>query len=397
MLGPILVLNSGSSSLKAGLFVRDTGANFAGERATLTAEASGIGQGGGKLSIHGADGKESAADSHAFGSQAEALSAIAEVLKQQGAGVQPCAIGHRMVHGGPRLFEPTRLTPAALGTLRHSVHFAPLHLPGAIELVEQVSRLYPNLPQVACFDTAFHRTMPPVARELPVARAWARAGVARYGFHGLSYESLLGQLRAEPSRLPDRIVCAHLGSGSSLCAVLRGKSVDTTMGMTPSGGVPMATRTGDLDPGALIFMARQGRLSPDALEHEIDHESGLAGLSGGTGDMRQLEAAMHNGDTGAALAFDIFATAIAKQIVALTISLAGLDLLVFSGGIGEHSAGLRAAVVDRLAPFGFRLDGEANRQGSSWIHAATSKVPLRVLPAREDLVIAAHTRALAAG
>ena len=208
------------------------------------------------------------------------------------------------------------------------------------------------------------------------------------------------QLRREPQPLPERIVLAHLGSGSSLCAVYRGRSVDTTMGLTPTGGIPMSTRTGDLDPGVLLFMARTGR-STDDLEELVNHRSGIAALSGGTGDMEQLEKAMGDGSlppatrAAATLAFDSFAVAVAKQIVALTVSLNGLDLLVFAGGIGEHSAPLRQAVVERLTPFGFRLNREANLQQASMIHAGESKVPVRVLPAEEDLMIAVHTRALA--
>ncbi len=391
MTGPVLVLNSGSSSLKAGLFVPEPGANFAGERALATAHASGIGQGGGKLSIKDEGGRDLASASHALESQEQALAEVAHALGKH-AGDAPAAVGHRIVHGGSRLFAPVLLTPAVIAVLEQSVHFAPLHLPGSLRLIAQARQLYPGLPQVACFDTAFHQNLPPVARELPVARRFAEAGVVRYGFHGLSYESLIGQLRAEGGRLPDRIVLAHLGGGSSLCAVLRGASVDTTMGMTPSGGIPMATRTGDLDPGALLFMAREGRLSLDALESEVNHQSGLAGLSGASGDVQQIEQAAEEGNRAAALAFAAFATAVAKQVVALTVSLGGLDLLVFAGGIGENSAALRAAVLGKLQPFGFRLDAAANQAHAGQIAASGSKVPVRVLPAAEDLVIAAHTR-----
>ncbi len=396
MTGPVLVLNSGSSSLKAGLFAADSGANFAGERALLLAHADGIGQGEASLSIRDAAGKELAAEKRPLTSQEDALSAVAAALSVHGG--RPAAVGHRVVHGGPRLFAPALLTPAVVRTLEQSVHFAPLHLPGSLRLIAQAGRLFPALPQVACFDTAFHRTLPPVARQLPVSREYANAGLVRYGFHGLSYESLVGQLRAEAARLPDRIVLAHLGSGSSLCAVARGSSVDTTMGMTPSGGVPMATRTGDLDPGALLFLALQGRLSLDELEAEVNHHGGLAGLSGLSGDLRQIEARMREGDSAATLAFDAFATGIAKAVVGLTVSLRGLDLLVFAGGAGEHSAALRAAVVDRLAPFGVRLDPAANAAHAGRIDAvAASRVQIRILPAQEDPVIAAHTRRLLAG
>ncbi len=395
---PVLVLNSGSSSLKAGLFVPDGAANFAGERAVLTAEAGGIGQGGGSLRVKDGDGKELQAGDHALDSQSAALEAIVDLLRQHGE-MTPAAIGHRVVHGGPQLLDHTALTPQVLDSLRGAVHFAPLHLPHSLELMEQASRLYPGVPQAACFDTTFHRTMPPVATRLPVPSKYAEAGVRRYGFHGLSYESLIGQLRAGPGGVPERIVMAHLGSGSSLCAALQGQSVDTTMSFTPDGGIPMATRTGDLDPGVLFFMARTGSLSIDTLEQLVNHKAGLAAISGGTGDMQQLAQARANPAAAkeaaaAALAFDVFATAIAKQVAALTVSLAGLDLLVFTGGIGEHSAPLREAVMERLAPFGFRLNVEANRRNEGTIHSPASKVPVHILPAEEDLMIAAHTRGL---
>ena len=408
---PILVLNSGSSSLKAGLFIPDASANFAGERAILTAQASGIGQGGGKLSIHDASGKELHSDNHhELASQEEALTTIAAALNENG-GLTPTAVGHRVVHGGPQLRQHTLLTLAIFQKLEQSIHFAPLHLPASLRLIKQTAKLFPDLPQIVCFDTAFHQTMPAVATRLPVPQEFAAAGVKRYGFHGLSYESLIGQLRAEPARLPDRIVLAHLGSGASLCAAYRGASVDTTMGMTPTGGIPMATRTGDLDPGVLFFMAREARLSVDALEQLVNHKAGLAAISSGTGDMQQLEKAMQNQISSrnpatsqpqraqadhAALAFAIFATAIAKSIAALTVSLSGLDLLVFAGGIGEHSAPLRAAVLEKLAPFGIRIDAAANDHHAPWIQAPSSKVPIRILSAEEDLVIAAHTRRLLA-
>ncbi len=392
---PILVLNSGSSSLKAGLFIPDIKANFAGQRALVTAEASGIGQDGGSLSIRDADGKELSHDRHPLASQQEALTKVAAALERHG-NARPSVVGHRMVHGGPRFFAPVRLTGSVLSALKQAVHFAPLHLPPSLKLVEHVGKLYPGIDQIACFDTAFHRTMPPSARRLPVSQRFAEAGVERYGFHGLSYESLVGQLRAEGGRLPDRIVFAHLGGGASLCAAYRGRSVDTTMGMTPAGGIPMATRTGDLDPGVLFFMARTAKLSTDALEAEVNHHAGLAAIAAGSGDMQHLERAMGDGDADAALAFDVFTTAVAQAIAGLTVSLRGLDLLVFAGGIGEHSAAVRAAVVERLAPFGVRLHAEANMSHAPSIEAANSKVPIRILAAREELMIAAHTRALEA-
>jgi acetate kinase len=394
----ILVLNAGSSSLKAGLFAPAPGTGFAGEEALITASASGPGQSGGKLTVTDAQGTVLAQEDHSMAPSDEALSAISAALTPHAP--PPHAIGHRIVHGGPRLRAPVRVTDDVLAQLRRSVHFAPLHLPGSLKLIEAASRLYPGTPQFACFDTAFHATMPAESRRLPVPEIYAAQGVQRYGFHGLSYESLIAQLRFSGEPLPERIVCAHLGGGSSLCAVLRGRSIDTTMGLTPTGGVPMATRTGDLDPGVLLFMARTQRLSLDALESLINHDAGLTAICGAS-DMQAIEAMRTNGadartQAAANLAFSIYTTAVAKSIAALTVSLGGLDLLVFTGGIGEHSSAVRAAVLSHLAIFGVRYNQEANAQGAARIDAAKSKIPIRIVPAEEDLIIAQHTRQLLA-
>ncbi len=397
----ILVLNSGSSSLKAGMFVPAQGGNFANEREILTAQASGIGQGGGKLSIHDEVGEELAAQDHPLGSQEEALTAIANAIQQHGGGIKPVAVGHRLVHGGPRLREHTLLTGEVKKTLEASVHYAPLHLPSALRIIDGAEKLFPDAAQVACFDTTFHRNMPEVAKRLPIPARYAEQGVERYGFHGLSYESIVGQLGFEGS-VPERVIMAHLGSGSSLCAALRGVSIDTSMGFTPTGGIPMATRTGDLDPGVLFFIARASNLSIDALEKLVNHEAGIAAVTGGSGDMQALEAVLtspgHSAaeKEAAALGMDIFTTAIAKEIASLTVSLGGLDLLVFTGGIGEHSAAVRAAATARLRHLGFRMDPDANASNATRLGSSTGRVDIRILPAEEDLTIARHTRHLLA-
>jgi acetate kinase len=394
----ILVLNSGSSSLKAGLFAHAPGVGFAGEEALITASASGLGQSGGKLTMTDASGSVLAEEDHSIASAEEALSAISAALKPHAPA--PQAIGHRIVHGGPRLRAPVRVTADVLAQLRRSVHFAPLHLPGSLQLIEAASRLYPDTPQFACFDTAFHATMPAESTRLPIPEIFAAQGVQRYGFHGLSYESLIAQLRFSGEPLPERIVCAHLGGGSSLCAVLRGRSVDTTMGLTPTGGVPMATRTGDLDPGVLLFMARTQKLSLDALESVVNHDAGLKAICGES-DMQTIEAMRTEGgdrqkQASAELGFSIYTTAVAQSIAALTVSLGGLDLLVFAGGIGEHSSTVRAAILSKLAIFGVWYDQEANARGAERIDAAKSKILIRIVPAEEDRIIAQHTRRLLA-
>jgi acetate kinase len=395
----ILVLNSGSSSLKAGLFAAAPGTNFAGEQALFTASAADLGSGEGKLSVKDRDGHTLATRDHSPRSPDEALRDIAAALAEHAG--PPAALGHRVVHGGPHLRAPVRLDGDVIATLKRSVHFAPLHLPASLRLIETATALYPGTPQFACFDTAFHATMPPEATRLPIPAEYAADGVQRYGFHGLSYESLIAQLRFAGDPLPDRIVCAHLGGGSSLCAILRGQSIDTTMGLTPTGGVPMATRTGDLDPGVLLFMARAGKLSLNALETLVNKDAGLAAICG-TADMQAIQirkADPQHGEAGeqarsAELAFTIYTTAVAKAVAALTVSLGGIDLLVFAGGIGEHSAEVRAAVLSRLRMFGIRFDPEANAAGAAQLEAPHSEVAIQVIPAEEDLRIAQHTRSL---
>ena len=397
----ILVINSGSSSLKAALF--EACGKEPAPRLLLEASATGIGQGAGKLSIKDGSGKSLADDQHDCHSQAEALEKVAQSL-QQHAEQAPTAIGHRIVHGGMHLTSHQPITPQLLSQLEQAVHFAPLHIPGSVELIRKTEERYPGVAQFACFDTAFHQSLPERAWRMPLPARWADQGVRRYGFHGLSYESIVEQLRHRSSPLPDRIVVAHLGSGSSLAAIERGRSVDTSMGLTPCGGIPMATRTGDLDPGVLIFLMRSGGLSLDEVETLVNHDAGLRALSGGVSDMQKLEKAA--GDTEkqnrpaareSALAIDIFATAVAKTMAAYLVSLAGLDLLVFTGGIGEHSAGFRAAVCERLRALGLRLDAAANEAHTELISAPSSSVSIRVLPAQEDLQIARHVCAMLSG
>jgi acetate kinase len=377
------------------LFVQN-GAQQGDERPVLEATASGIGQTEGKLTIKDGDGNPitpaGESDNHNYQSQAEALAKVAESIAQH-SDDRPVAIGHRIVHGGMHLTRHQKITPALLVQLEQAVHFAPLHIPGSLELIRKAADLYPSTPQFACFDTAFHQTLPEQAWRVPIPEAWAVKGVRRYGFHGLSYESIVAQLRAE-GRVPERMIVAHLGSGSSICAIERGRSVDTSMGLTPTGGVPMASRTGDLDPGVLIFLMRSGGLNLDQIELLVNHDSGLRALSGGISDMQMLEAAAETSDRRASLAITIFAQAVAKTIAGYIVSLAGLDLLVFTGGIGEHSAGFRREVCEALRPLGIRLEASANQGHTGLISDGRSQVPIRVLPAEEDLQIARHSRRL---
>jgi acetate kinase len=254
----ILVVNTGSSSLKFGLYTEQNGE----EQVLLDGLADGIGQGSGTLEVKDGAGKTLRSDTLSFASRHDALNHAARRLDELSPG-KPYAVGHRVVHGGPRLVKHQRITPALLAELQASVHFAPLHIPMALQLIAEAEQAYPGVPQFASFDTAFHRTMPEVAARFPLSRDLFDEGIRRYGFHGLSYESIVYQLGNE---LPSRTVMAHLGSGASLVAVKDGKSVDTSMGLTPTGGIPMATRTGDLDPGRLLYLQRAKRMDADSIE-----------------------------------------------------------------------------------------------------------------------------------
>jgi acetate kinase len=372
---PILVLNSGSSSLKFGLF--GPGSGDAGEELLLEGSADGIGRAAGSLRIRNAAGDDLLRRDHLLESQPEALGAIFSAFNAY-ANAKPLAVGHRVVHGGPHLREHQRITPELLGTLKASVHFAPLHIPQALELIRQVQQLLPDTPQFACFDTAFHRTLPEVAQHLAIPTRYCDAGVIRYGFHGLSCESVVARLRPTPERL----VIAHLGNGSSITAVRNGRSIDTSMGLTPTGGIPMGTRSGDLDPGVLLYLLRSEGLSADALEDLLNHQCGLFAFSNGESDMQALLAREAERDACAALAIEAFCTAVRKFIGAYAGLMGGVDRLVFTGGIGEHSAVLRARICDGLGFLGLSAK-------------ATDRVV--ALASEEELQIARHTRALLAG
>jgi len=364
-----LVLNSGSSSLKFGLFTR--GADD--EQLILEGSADNIGRDSGSLHIRNADGENLLRRDHLLESQPEALANILSTLREV-AHTTPIAVGHRVVHGGPRLREHQRITPQLLETLEASIHFAPLHIPQSLTLIRQVQEALPNVPNFGCFDTAFHRTLPEVASHFPIPTRLHDAGVIRYGFHGLSCESVVARLNP----IPPRVIIAHLGNGSSITAVLDGKSIDTSMGLTPTGGIPMSTRSGDLDPGILVYLLRNEHLCVDALEQLLNRQCGLFAFSNGESDMQALLAREAANDPTAALAIDAFCTAIRKTIGAYAALLGGLDLLVFTGGIGQHSAPIRDRICRNLGFLGL----EAN----------SSKV--LALPSQEELQIARHVRVL---
>ena len=271
------------------------------------------------------------------------------------------------------------------------MHFAPLHVPPALELIHAARERSPHVRQFVCLDTVFHATLPEEASVLALPREYREQGVRRYGFHGLSYESIVERLQPE---VPARTVVAHLGSGASLAALAHGVSMDTTMGFTPTGGIPMGTRTGDLDPGVLLWLLRQGHLDAEALESRVNHDAGLAALSGGTSDLAELTKAADAGDAPAALALTVFVRSIAKTIGAYAAVLGGLDLLVFTGGIGENSPRVRQRVCEMLTHLDVHLDTPRNEDGPGFISRPGSRTTVRVMPSEEELQIARHTRRL---
>jgi len=368
--GIILAVNSGSSSLKFGLYRQPSG--DCNPQLLLAGGASGIGHSNGQLEIKDPAGKKLLDEAYKLNSQGHALKEILGVMDRLGH-PRPSAIGHRVVHGGPHLRDHQRIDNALLEKLEAATQFAPIHIPAAIALIRETEKLLPDVGQYACFDTAFHSTMPETARHFPLPQRLYDLGIERYGFHGLSYESVVTRLGAS---LPERVVCAHLGSGASLVALRHGKSIDTSMGMTPVGGVPMATRSGDFDPGVVLFLMRTENLDADQLESLLNRDSGLGALSGGESDMRLLEQCAAQGDPKARLAIAVFAHAVRKMIGAYAAELGGLDLLVFTGGIGEHSTGVRDWICDGLEFLGI----------TSGDPALCPKV--RVITAEEELQIA---------
>jgi acetate kinase len=355
----VLAINSGSSSIKFGLFT------FAPEPAVLCRGT--IDQPTRRTAID------------------DVLERIVDRLEAH----PLAAIGHRIVHGGPALFDPQLVTGDLLATLTQLVRFAPNHLPDEIQLIEAAAQLRPDLPQLVCFDTAFHAHLPDVARRLPIPRVYDAQGVRRYGFHGLSYTFLLRELRRRtgPLHADGKLVLMHLGNGSSLAAVRDGRCADTSMGFTPIGGIVMSTRSGDLDPGVVTFIARTTGFDADRVEHELSHRSGLEGVSGGAGDMRDLLAREAN-DEACRLAVSIYCYEITKRIGAYAAALGGLDTLVFAGGIGEHVPIVRARICAGLEFLGIAIDDGKNAENAPVISTSTARVAVHVIPTDEEVVIA---------
>ena len=376
----ILCLNSGSSSLKFALY-------RLGDKEELL-----LAQGAAELSdgqitrlwIHSAHEKVEKTGSE-ISSASTPLYALAFESKRLRL-PQPEAVGHRMVHGGPHHSAPERITDTLFNELGSLAPFAPLHLPDEIAGIEAVSSNFPTLPQVACFDTAFHRSMPEFAQRFALPRALRDEGIRRYGFHGISYEYIVRALRGN---LPSRLIIAHLGNGASMAAVKDGSPLDTTMGFTPTGGFMMGTRSGDLDPGIILYLLNEKHFNALKLAELVNHQSGLFGVSG-ISDMKML---LERRDTApdAALAVQMFCYQIRKQIGAFTAALGGLDLLVFTGGIGEKAAPVRWETCNGLEHLGIKLDRERNDADADTISADDCRCLVRVIPTNEDLMIARHT------
>ena len=335
-----LALNSGSSSLKFGLY----SVSASRTNALLTGVAELIGEPSGKFQVRDSQGDVLTHDTSPIPSQRDAMIRIGNLFDEANTPA-PAAIGHRVVHGGPKLRQHCLIDEDVSRQLEAAAAFAPLHIPAALSVIRFAQEHFSGLPQVACFDTTFHAAMPDVARVLSVPRELQSLGIQRYGFHGLSCELIMRQLG---DNIPSRLIIAHLGNGASVTAVKDGKSIDTSMGLTPSGGVIMGTRTGDLDPGILVYLMRELAFDAAKLELMIDHRSGLMGISATSSDMRRLhEASSEN--PNARLAIEMFCYSVRKQIAAMIAVLGGIDLIVFTGGIGENDGAVRASICAGLS------------------------------------------------
>jgi acetate kinase len=380
----VLCLNSGSSSLKFAVY------QVGREELRLASGAvERIGGSDGRLWLRTVAAEPVHEATQPVRDHASAARHVFAALKAQrldGA----AAVGHRVVHGGPELSSPQRVDAKLLTTLRQLVPLAPLHLPSEIAIIEAVGRARPAVAQVACFDTAFHRGMPERAQRLPLPRALWDDGVRRYGFHGLSYEYVLWKL-GDAAR--GRLIVAHLGNGASLAAVREGRPVDTTMGLTPLGGLIMGTRPGDLDPGVLLYLMQEKRYDPQRLAALLTDASGLLGISASTSDMKTL-LERRDTDPRAAEAVAMFCTSARKHIGALAAALGGLDTLAFTGAIGERAAAVRAEICRDLGYLGIQLDGAPNDADADVVSAPSSTCTVRVVRTDEELMIARHTAAV---
>jgi len=376
----ILCLNGGSSSLKFAVYrFRD-----AMEEKIISGAVEAIGEFSGKAWLRSGDNALQE-ENGKFPDHTAAINTMFAALQKQGA-EKLGAAGHRIVHGGPKFMGPQLIDEKLKAGLKELIPFAPLHLPHQMAMIEAVAAHFPDLPQVACFDTAFHNRMPELAQRFALPQKLWEQGIRRYGFHGLSYEYVVGKLGPELGR---RAIIAHLGNGASMVALKDGFPMDTSMGLTPTGGFMMGTRSGDLDPGILIHLLKAG-YSADELEKLVDHQAGLLGVSGQTSDMKALLQKSET-DNAARMAVAMFAYQARKFIGAYAAVLNGLDTLVFTGGIGERAAEVRGDICSGLEYLGVALDTVANGQNDQVISLPASKCTVRVVQTDEDLMIARHT------
>jgi acetate kinase len=384
----MLALNAGSSSIKFGLF------GIAGTKPTylFAGEVADIGDKP-HLTIKDMDGRSVLGRSWpAPRKQGDILDDILGWVDQNAESGGLAAIGHRIVHGGSQFVAPVRLTSKTIDELARLTPMAPLHQEACLAPARTLLSVRPDVTQIGCFDTAFHAALQPPVSRFAIPRSYEESGLRRYGFHGLSYEFIAGRLREiSPALVGKRTVVAHLGSGASLCAMRDGRSVDTTMGFTPLDGVMMSTRCGTIDPGILLYLQRERGLSAQELEQILYHKSGLLGVSGISSDMRTL---LSSTDPRAVEAIDLFTFEVAKAVCAMALTLEGLDCLVFTGGIGEHAAKVRALVCNRLRWLGLELDPRANDGAVDLVSPSSSSVEIRVIPTSEETTIARHVLAM---
>jgi len=400
---PILVINSGSSSIKFSTFQASPGKIIP----LYDGAADGIGTANGSFHVKSKDGKKIVDESTQIPNREAAFKRIADAL-QKPPFPKPEAIGHRVVAGGPHLRNHQRITPEVLAELEQTIPFAPLHNPSAIYIIHRMEELFPDVPNFVCFDSAFHQTIPEVAARFAIPETYWDQGIRRYGAHGISYESAI---RLLGDKVPKRLIVAHLGNGCSIVAIRDGKSVDTSMGLTPTGGIISATRTGDIDPGVLLYILRD--LKPeegkpaltreeaaDQLETIVNRKSGLRGTAQDSSDMRDLRNAIKSGNKLAAMAVAQFVYVLRKFIGSYYAVLGGLDMLVFTGGIGEHDVATRQEVCADLEELGITLDSARNQSpekdpgGLAVISAEDSAVKVLIIPAEEDFMIASHVYSL---
>ncbi len=385
----VLTINGGSSSIKFALYQIGTTTI----QRTLTGKIERIGLP--ETSLTFSDTLRDEHDNRHIDASdySTAINFLINWLQQQPGFTRVCAVGHRVVHGMQHS-EPEIISQSLLDELHRISSYDPEHLPGEIELIEKFSERFPHVPQVACFDTAFHQSLPRVARLLPIPRRFDATGIRRYGFHGLSYAYLMQTLaqladsKIEQGQVKGRVILAHLGNGASMAAVRDGRSIDTTMGFTPSGGLPMGTRSGDLDPGVTWYMMQSENLTAEQFKHLINHESGLLGISETCSDMRDL--IKHEvTDERAAEAVELFCYQVKKCIGAYAAALGGLDTLVFSGGIGENASTVRARICEGLEFLGIEIDADCNAKNSDVISVQAGRVKVRVICTDEEQMIAA--------